>query len=220
MSENRLVIYASLFVFSCAIFSYFHMDKSIAIYCYHFNAIANHIWITSFFHYITKLGESQYALIILFSLFIIFWKKIPTVANQMLYLFSAVALSGIIADIVKILVARLRPSMLFEHDVYGLVGFKLGAQFNSLPSGHSATAFALAIGFTLLFPRYKYLYLFIAFLVASSRVILTFHYLSDVLIGSLIGSVTAFFLYKIYFKIDRINALFSSILVSTLLLET
>lgn len=198
LAQNRSVLYVSLFIFFCAIFSYFYVDKFIAIYFHNFNSIANHACFSSFFRFITKLGESQYALIILFSLFISLRKKFPIVASQMIYLFSAVALSGIVVDIVKIIFARLRPNMLFEHDLYGFVGFKIGSQFNSLPSGHSATAFALAIGLALLFPRYKYLYFIIAIFIASSRVILTFHYLSDVLIGSLFGGLLALLLYKVY----------------------
>lgn len=199
MSENKSVINVSLFVLLCAVFSYFYLDKSIAIFFHHFDISTNHAWIISLFHDITKIGESQYSLIILFSLFIIFRKRIPLFAHEMLYLFSAVALSGIIVDILKIVFGRFRPTMLFEHDLYGFIGFKMGTVFNSLPSGHSATAFALAIGLTLLFPKYKYIYLFIAVLIASSRVILTFHYLSDVLIGSLLGGLISFLFYQKYF---------------------
>lgn len=200
MTQNRSVVYVSLFVFSCAVFSYFYMDRPIALFFHNFNGSVDHAWFSTLFHAVTKLGESQYSLVILFFLFIIFRKKSSIVANQMIYLFSAVALSGIVVDILKIIFGRFRPHMLFDHHQYGFVGFKVGTAFNSLPSGHSTTAFALAIGLMLLFPRYKYLYLIIALFIASSRVVLTFHYLSDVLIGGLVGALTAFVLYKRYFS--------------------
>lgn len=199
MSEKRSIVYVSQFIILLATLSYFYIDKSIAIYFHNFNVTANHVWLTSIFHHITKLGESQYALLVLITLFFFFQKKVPLFAYQMLYLFSAVALSGITVDILKIVVARMRPDMLFQHDLYGFVGFTLGAQFNSLPSGHSATAAALAIGLTLLFPRYKSAYVLIAFLIIFSRVFLTFHYLSDTLIGALLGGIIAFVIYRKYF---------------------
>lgn len=201
MSENRLIIYVSQIIILLAIFSYFYIDRSIAIFFHNFDVLSNHVWFISIFHDITKLGESQYALLLLLSLFLIFRKKDPFISYQILYLFTAVAISGIFVDIVKIVFARYRPEMLFQHDLYGFVGFKMGALFNSLPSGHSATAFALAVGLTFIVPRYKNFYFSIAILVASSRVILTFHYLSDVLIGSLFGGIIAFILYKKYFDV-------------------
>jgi membrane-associated phospholipid phosphatase len=57
----------------------------------------------------------------------------------------------------------------------------------------------LCIGLTLLFPKYKYLYIFIAILVVMSRVILNFHYLSDTLFGSFLGGITALYIYQKHF---------------------
>ena len=57
----------------------------------------------------------------------------------------------------------------------------------SFPSGHSITAFAIALSIGLFYPNCKSVLLAVAMLIASSRIILGMHFLSDVLAGSAIG---------------------------------
>jgi undecaprenyl-diphosphatase len=57
----------------------------------------------------------------------------------------------------------------------------------SFPSGHTITAFAVAVPFGLFYPSLLAGLLFCAVSVAASRVVLGLHYLSDVLAGVLIG---------------------------------
>jgi len=58
----------------------------------------------------------------------------------------------------------------------------------SFPSGHSICAFAFALSIGLFEPSLMYGLLFCALSVAISRIMLGLHYLSDVLVGSLIGA--------------------------------
>jgi len=58
----------------------------------------------------------------------------------------------------------------------------------SFPSGHSITAFAVAISLGQFFPAAYPVWLFFAVSVAASRVMLGMHFLSDVLAGSLLGA--------------------------------
>ena len=57
----------------------------------------------------------------------------------------------------------------------------------SFPSGHSITAFAVALSVGLFSPDLQGVLLTVALLIASSRIILGMHFLSDVLVGSTIG---------------------------------
>ena len=57
----------------------------------------------------------------------------------------------------------------------------------SFPSGHAITAFAVAVSIGLFYPQLQGCLLVAAFLIASSRIILGMHFLSDVLAGSAIG---------------------------------
>ena len=68
----------------------------------------------------------------------------------------------------------------------------------SFPSGHSITAFALALSIGLFYPDLQGCLLAVAFLIATSRIILGMHFLSDVLAGSAIGAALGFASYHIF----------------------
>lgn len=96
--------------------------------------------------------------------------------------------SGITVQILKRTVPRLRPSNLPE----AIVAPDERIFHNSFPSGHTATAFALAFWVFLLTRRTRYRWwgygaLLLAGLVGLSRIYRGVHYPSDVLTGALIG---------------------------------
>jgi undecaprenyl-diphosphatase len=68
----------------------------------------------------------------------------------------------------------------------------------SFPSGHSITAFAVALSIGLFYPELQGCLLAVALLIASSRIILGMHFLSDVLVGSTIGIVLGFLSYHAF----------------------
>ncbi|MGA8072179.1 MAG: phosphatase PAP2 family protein, partial [Candidatus Acidiferrales bacterium] len=68
----------------------------------------------------------------------------------------------------------------------------------SFPSGHSITAFAIAVCIGLFYPQLQDLLLFIAVCVAASRIILGMHFLSDVIAGSMIGAGLGFSAFRIF----------------------
>jgi len=103
------------------------------------------------------------------------------------FVFLSVALSGLIGDILKFVVGRTRPRLLFEQDLATFEPFTHGWAYNSFPSGHSQAIFAAMVALTLVFPRYAHAYLALAVLVAASRVLTTVHYFSDVVAGAWLG---------------------------------
>jgi undecaprenyl-diphosphatase len=58
----------------------------------------------------------------------------------------------------------------------------------SFPSGHTITAFAVAIGLGEFYPVLLAPLLFCALAIATSRILLGMHFLSDVLVGAMLGS--------------------------------
>jgi undecaprenyl-diphosphatase len=58
----------------------------------------------------------------------------------------------------------------------------------SFPSGHTMTAFAVAIPLSLFYPSITICLLFCALSIAMSRILLGMHFLSDVVAGALIGT--------------------------------
>ncbi len=71
----------------------------------------------------------------------------------------------------------------------------------SFPSGHSITAFAVAVPLGLFYPYLQTTLLAVACLIAISRIVLGMHFLSDVIAGSAIGvllGVASFYVFTIY----------------------
>ena len=103
------------------------------------------------------------------------------------FIFAAVGASGLVVDLLKILVGRTRPKLLFAGGAYDFGWFGLRADDWSWPSGHAATAAALVTALWCLWPRPLYLYVAAAALIAVSRVVTGAHYLSDVVAGAAIA---------------------------------
>jgi undecaprenyl-diphosphatase len=69
----------------------------------------------------------------------------------------------------------------------------------SFPSGHSMSAFAIAIPLCLFYPQLQAVLLALSLSIALSRVILGMHFVSDVVVGSLLGAglgYSAFWLFR------------------------
>jgi len=105
--------------------------------------------------------------------------------------FAAVAAAGISCGLgaalfffLKRLTGRKRPCAIASHCWATLLP---PDQF-SFPSGHSISAFAFAVSIGHFEPSLLYGLLFCALSVAISRIMLGLHYLSDVVVGSLIGA--------------------------------
>jgi membrane-associated phospholipid phosphatase len=105
--------------------------------------------------------------------------------------FACVAASGIINDILKVAFGRARPDYWLAGDASGFEPFRFGFRFASFPSGHTATSVAAAVAFSALFPRGRLAFASFAILIATSRVALDAHYVSDVIGGATVGWLTA-----------------------------
>lgn len=105
------------------------------------------------------------------------------------FIFVAIGASGLVVDLLKIVVGRTRPKLMFADGIYDFTWFGLRADHWSFPSGHAATAAALMTALWCLWPRPLWFYVAGAGLVAVSRVVTSQHYLSDVVAGAAIGVI-------------------------------
>jgi undecaprenyl-diphosphatase len=68
----------------------------------------------------------------------------------------------------------------------------------SFPSGHSITAFAITLSVGQFHPQLMPALLLLALCIAASRVVLGMHFLSDVLAGSLIGTILGYTAFRFF----------------------
>lgn len=113
------------------------------------------------------------------------------------FLFLSVAISGLLNDLLKVLVGRTRPVQLFESGISDFTPFSHGWAMNSFPSGHSQTIMAAMVALSLILPRYDLAFLSLGLLVALSRMALTAHYFSDVVFGAWLGAFVTLALHRL-----------------------
>jgi undecaprenyl-diphosphatase len=105
------------------------------------------------------------------------------------YAFLAVAMSGIITDIIKLFVGRARPKFFDTLGTLHFQPFTPGYNFGSFPSGHSTTMGAVAVVLMIWFPRWRLPVFILCVLAACTRVAAQAHYPSDVVAGFVVGTL-------------------------------
>ncbi len=101
-------------------------------------------------------------------------------------------LSGLISNGLKSVFSRVRPhsGTLVDGAESWLPMFHgsfWDSSLRSFPSGHAATAVALAIGLSIVYPRGRFLFAFFAILACLQRIDSQAHYPSDVMAGAAIA---------------------------------
>ena len=151
--------------------------------------------------WITQWGESQWylvptavAMVALFA----FASRAHGVRRQVLrwlaqvnlFVFANVAISGIAVNVIKVIIGRMRPSLFFAGIGFGAEPLSFAYDYSSFPSGHSATAFALAFALgAIARPALPWLLGF-AGLIALSRVAVTAHWVGDTVAGAGVALLT------------------------------
>lgn len=101
---------------------------------------------------------------------------------------AALASSHLVSHVVKRLVNRPRPILRFER----IRAFNVPICAYSFPSGHTTASFAVGVSYAMAFPGYSLFWVFWATLVGWSRIYVGVHYPSDVLAGSVVGTLFAY----------------------------
>lgn len=145
---------------------------------------------------LTYLGDGFFCVAV--GLLLFFFKK----RFLSLMVLSSYAISGIIAQILKSYIVEARPAVYLKGSTYQYFIENVTLHnFHAFPSGHSASAFALAavLSFAVKNKKYSMLFLAGAVLVGYSRIYLAQHFIDDVLAGALIGILSAIFC-RIFFE--------------------
>jgi len=111
------------------------------------------------------------------------------------FIFVSVAYSGIVANIIKILVGRARPHRAETLDWPEFHLFPGTGAFHSFPSGHANTVFAIALAVGFFAPSLRRWLLPLAAVLGFCRVLQFQHFVSDTLGGALLAVATTFWLH-------------------------
>jgi membrane-associated phospholipid phosphatase len=221
-SKQAYTVYLLTIIF-LIIISYFTLDARVA----HF-FLADVKTYEPIGDFISIFGESHWYIgtAILGFLFFKFYKKNELYKQRFLFLLYINLFSGLISLFLKWIFGRIRPWGLRNgNDDYGFLFFQnldmsfidkmkyhyitlidAPTTYTSFPSGHTTTVFAIFTYLVILFPKYLYLWLVLAITVSCSRILANDHFVSDLLAGLLIGTLSTMFLYsKLRGKIEKVS---------------
>jgi undecaprenyl-diphosphatase len=182
------------------VISYYYWDIPLTIYCKRLGRS-----VLDIAEFVTIWGESRWYYMILVPAFIYFWflAKNKLWSKRIIFIFISISASGLINMLVKWLAGRHRPSML-EKGFFGFNYFGVGYELTSFPSGHTVMAFSLAAAVSILFPRLSIPAFIAAVSIGISRILITSHYLSDVIVGAGIGILSTMIV-KYFFDRKKIE---------------
>jgi membrane-associated phospholipid phosphatase len=142
---------------------------------------------------LTKLGNGGIWVIlaVLGLLWSRYWQKSRLYFSKFAAMILAIATSGLVINILKLAIGRSRPRSWFYQDIYTINPFIVKYSKCSFPSGHTQTAFAALISLALIFPKHRWYFVILAFIIGTTRLTLSSHFLSDVLMGAYIGTFMA-----------------------------
>lgn len=200
MKKRWIAVIVFLFCFVLAALSYNYWDMPIAYYC---RALSQPI--LDIAQIVTIAGESQWYYYSFVPAYVVlhFIVKNKLWSQRILFLFLSISASGLINMLIKWVAGRHRPMNLFNNGQFGFDYFRVIHESTSFPSGHTVTAFSLAAAISILFPRLSIPAFTVAVAIGMTRILITAHYLSDVLAGAAIGILCTLAV-KYYF--DRYNA--------------
>jgi undecaprenyl-diphosphatase len=162
--------------------------------------------VAGFFRSVTRFGKSDWYLIPtgVFGLLVLSadWRRAPPLVRfawaelgaLVGYFFFAVAIGGILTDLVKWTVGRSRPMLIASDGVISAHLFAFGYAHNSFPSGHATTVAAATVAIALMSRRWAVPMALLAAVVSVSRVAVGAHYPSDVIGGLFVGVAYAYWL--------------------------
>jgi len=157
-------------------------------------------WVVDTFNEITDFGQGGWFLIPI-GAFIVLAAILATpaagrIGNRVIvslivrleFIFLAIALPGLTVTIVKRLIGRVRPSDLGP---FAYIPWSWQPAYASMPSGHATTAYAAAVAIGAVWPRARVPMWIFAGVIALSRVVITAHYVSDVIAAAFVGAFGA-----------------------------
>ena len=130
----------------------------------------------------------------------VFWSL-----SQLAAMVSLSALwAGLLVRVLKGLFGRPRPTKWLEEGLYHWLPAQFQHLHVSMPSGHTATVFAMAFVVSVFLPKYRLAIIAFAALVGMGRVMTLHHWPSDIIMGAILGWFFARGVASLFVGPDRI----------------
>jgi len=194
----KLIIFAALpAALLILVLSYFFIDLPL-IY-----------WAASLSPQVAKVANaivwwfSPYVFMVAWPLIFFFYTFIlekSTFRNELLFIVIAVPAAVLAGDIIKDLVGRSRPELLFQEGIYGFLPLSRAETYRSFPSGHSCAICSVMAALSCFRPKWSWLFFLIALALSFFRVLGLAHYFSDIW-GAII--ITFCLVYSLYLPYQR-----------------
>ncbi|AXA33450.1 phosphatase PAP2 family protein [Francisella adeliensis] len=125
-------------------------------------------------------------------------KRVSGIDSKFIFVANAILIGQFIKEILKGVFGRYwaatfrnnNPSLIHDN-AYGFNWFKFSSDYASFPSGHATFIFSFAVSMWILFPKFRWFYGLLAFLVTMAQLLQYFHYASDLIAGATLGSIVA-----------------------------
>lgn len=200
LSENKAFVVSYFTLLALALFLkllYTKEELFLAVNL-NYNSFAD-----QFFKLMTHVGDGiMFVAIVVLLLFVEYRKAILALFVYLISSQIAQFLKRVVFEFVP------RPKKYFEgiQELHFVDGVQVHNMM-SFPSGHTTSAFALAAFLTIISKNKNigFLYLFIAIIIGYSRMYLAQHFYEDVLMGSIIGVLSAFITYYFLLRTDWFN---------------
>jgi membrane-associated phospholipid phosphatase len=138
---------------------------------------------------VNPIGYGVTLLVVCLALFGLGWfAERPRLHEAAWFASWTFVIAGLFEFALKHLVGRPRPDATAVMSMLP-VGPSLSPGFDSFPSGHATSVFAVACAFAYFYPRLRWPLYLLALCISLGRLYLDRHYVSDVLAGALIGIV-------------------------------
>lgn len=171
------------------VLSFLFVDRPLARLCDTLPAVT-----VSVFRYLSLLSSFPVALaacLIMLTIFVIrvYGRRMTQVSQAPLLFIPATTLTTwFFVSALKHVFGRYRPVMFLTRELYGFRFLQLGYDSTSFPSGHAAIAFSFLLAAAVARPKDRVALIVLAAALALSRVIITAHFLSDVVAGAAVGA--------------------------------
>lgn len=164
-----------------------------------------HPYLDIFFEYATKLGEASG--MILIALVFLSFKKHRTVFH-FLCIAACLILPALFTQLIKHWVNAPRPQLVFAQNVLLHKLPHWDTLFHhSFPSGHSTGVFSLMCFLAIMLPKtqayWALVFFILAMTTAYSRIYLAAHFFEDVYVGSIVGTLGALLIARIFAYLNK-----------------